>query len=107
MQTIINSNLNLFSLPLTSGTWIVIAHAGVAVGNGNTTLHLSNASAQRPSLYGSSAIRYYSTYASPPSMYVCGTFQTVGSATFWITIRSNILNNIVMSNYYAYAYKIC
>jgi hypothetical protein len=105
--TPINSNLNLFTLALTSGTWIVIAHAGVAVGNGNTTLHISNQSVMRPSLYGSSAIRYYSTSASPPSMYVCGTFQTVGSATCWSTIRSNVLNNVAISNYYAYAYKIC
>ena len=105
--TPINQNLNLFTLALTSGTWIVIAHAGVAVGNGNTTLHISNQSVMRPSLYGSSNIRYTSSYASPPSMFVCGTFQTVGSATCWITIRSNVLNNVVISNYYAYAYKIC
>ena len=105
--TPINSNLNLFTLALTSGTWIVIAHAGVAVGNGNTTLHISNQSVMRPSLYGSSNIRYTSSYASPASMYVCGTFQTAASATCWIVIRSNVLNNVTISNYYAYAYKIC
>jgi len=105
--TPINSNLNLFSLDLTSGTWIVVAHASVAVGNGNTTLHISNASQQRPSLYGSNAIRYTSSFASPPSMFVCGTFQTDVSATCWIVIRSNVLNNVVITNYYAYAYKIC
>jgi len=105
--TPINSNLNLFTLDLTSGTWIVVAHSNVAIGNGNTTLHISNVSVQRPSLYGSNAIRYSSSYASPPSMFVCGTFQTAVSATCWITIRTNTLNNVVISNYYAYAYKIC